>query len=454
MNHRLSAALILRLSLTTFLVLTGLWARAEGISEFKLESDSFLSPSYSATSQSSFELVGGHFKSDPTVPSYFVIDADGAYAFGAPLLTYTNIREAAVQFHPTDNQTITFGRKLERWSELDRRWNFGLIEPVFGRDPLSPESQGLTGLFWQLENDGYRVNLFGSMVYLPSQGPSYGIDSNGQFENESPWFAHPPDSVRLLSETSLIKYQINTPPTEDVVFRPSYGARLDLGEKGPFRARIAALYLPMNQLALPFSAIIDIPADRADVTIDPQVVYHTVTSGDLAYVGDSVAYGLSVAQDSPGQVANPNPTETTPLYTPAILLSPWLDLPLTKGWKLSLQHLQISGGELGAVGPDASAQRLSVTTRYPYREANEVTLEGDTRLLWGHRLTMKTSYMQSTLNQFQFFTAQGRVQINRHWSLRSELQLVKAEDLTTANQNTIADNINNDQFIVGVGYAF
>lgn len=447
--------------LGAFLGLLGFAFQAHGdvVSEMRVQSDSFLSPAYDAGPQSSYQFLGARFVTERVQEQQLFVDFNGAYALGAPLLSYIDVRELAFRFEMNDHQSFTIGRKLERWSELDRRWNFGVIEPVFKWNPLSPESQGLTGAFWEVKDTNYRFMLFGSVFYLPNQGPSFEINADGEFERGNPWFHRPPSSIRILSETSKIEYNFNRPTETDVVLQTSYGAELNLGEDGPWRARAALLYKPMNELALGYDGELVIPKDRGVVTIEPKVMFHNVRSVDFAYMGSSAALGVSAMQDQPPSEKDQravfsNSSMTVPIYSTATMWSPWLDVRLAKGWKASLQHLSVDGGEVVEQGKLADPPHASITQRYPYTEANQVSLEFDQRLAQRRRLIMRAAYMQSEKNEFQLFRWTGRLQLGPEWSLQSEMQLVDAADPSPSNSNAISDFRNNDRILLGVGYVF
>lgn len=431
-------------------------ARADVVSELSLQSDSFLSPAYDAANQSTFQFIGASFKDDPIEPGDFHIDLKAGYAVGAPLLSYINLKEFSYEMKVGDRQTFTVGRNPMRWSELDRRWNFGLIEPVFEWNPLSPESQGLTGLFWQVAGDGYKLALFGSYFFVPDQGPSFQINDQGQFERGNPWFRQPPSSIRILKENTPIEYSFRRPSETEIVLQSSYGLKLDIGDEGPWRARFAMLYKPMNSLALGYSkGIADIPTDRALVEIQPKVAYHNVRSVDFAYLGGRVSTGVSAAYDAPSKDRLFEANWNAPEYSDATLVSPWIDIRLFQGWKLSLQRIDVFGGEVTETGPDAEASRAPINSRYAFRQANQISLEIDRRLFKSRRLLMTTSYTKSDKNKFDLFRWQGRVELSRLWSVHSELQLVNAESVQTKeSRNDIAEYANNDRILVGVGYVF
>lgn len=429
-------------------------ARAETISELRILNDSFLSPAFDSEAKSSYQFLGADFSTGAEPVEGLNLDLRAAYAFGEPLLSYLNLSQFYYSTKVGKNQEFSFGRRRQVWSELDARWDFGLVEPVFRWNALSPERQGLTGLFWQVEDAGYRLSLFGSFIYLPDQGPSFELDSNGEFVRGNPWFRRPPEGLRVLSEVSKIEYKFQKPSESQIVLQPSYGARLELGTESLYKARFSHLFKPANQLALGYDGVLDIPKDRGVVEIQPAVVLHTVTSADLYYEDSAVTMGVSAAIDHPSDQNVFDDKWTKPVFSDAQLISPFLDWRITREWTASVQGIQVLGGDVTETGDLASADRPSITSRYPFQEAGQLSLEWNRRLKKSRSLHLKGSYMASSKNEFQLVRTEGRLDLSRFWSVQAEMQLVAAEDLTKENRNDIAQFANNDRLLVGVGYAF
>lgn len=429
-------------------------ARADVTSEMRVLSDSFVSPDYTSTKQTNFQFLGANFTTEPHSEDRLRVDLNAGYAVGAPLMSYFNVKELSFRVDTDQNQSFTFGRHRYRWSELDRRFAFGLVEPVFKWNPLAPESQGLTGFFWDVKGQDVSFGLFGSFLYIPDQGPSFELDSNGQFVPGNPWFQQPPASIKIFQQSSKIEYHYERPNEASVVMQTSYGAHVQLGESSPWKARLGTLYKPMNQLALGYNGVLDISKDRGSAEIQPQVVFHNVTTGDFFYELKRVRAGISTAYDRPSKNVPFDDSWTRPVYSDATLISPFLDVLVDRGLTLTFQRLDVRGGQITETGPLASPNRASITSRYPFQEANQIALDINQRWSGKKRVNMKTSYMQSVKNEFNLFRFEGRMELSTAWSLRSELQLVKAEEITKDNRNDIAAFDNNDRVQVGVGYVF
>lgn len=429
-------------------------AEARVVSELRLLNDSFLSPAFDSDNKSNYQFLGAAFQSEDRGEDGLQIDIRSAYAFGEPLMSYINLSELYYRTRFDQKQEFALGRRRMTWSELDARWNFGLIEPVFKWNPLSPERQGLSGLFWQTDPANVRISLFGSFLYLPDQGPSFDLNENGEFERGNPWFSRPPDSLRVLSEASKIEYRFQKPNESQIVLQPSYGARLEIGTESPWKARASHLYKPANQLALGYDGVLDIARDRGVVEIQPAVILHTVTSLDLAYQTKRVHVGIGAALDHPTEETKFEERWTAPRFSDAYLVSPFIDYRIDRSWTVSAQAIDISGGEVTEEGALASPGRPAITTRYPFQQAAQVSLAFDRSFKGHRRLSMRGSYMTSQRNQFELLRAEARYELSRLWSMQAEMQLVAAEELTKENRNAILPFNNNDRLQVGVGYAF
>lgn len=428
-------------------------ARAEVQSELRLQSESFLSPTYSSTPQTNYQSVNAAFKTPDKAPDELRMDVRGSYSFGAPLLSTMNIREFQYHTKLGERQTFSMGRRLQTWNELDRRWNFGVIEPVFKINPLSPERQGLTGLFWDVQNPGFQLSLFGSFFYLPDQGPSFELNGNGEFVRGNPWFRSPPQAIRVMSEVSQVEYRFQRPNETQIVLQPSYGARLEVGDEWGWKFRASQFYKPMNQLALGYDGQLDIPRDRGVVDLQPQVVFHSVSAADVLFNQKTWRTGFSGMWDRPAKDRAFDDRWTSPLYSDAVLGTAFVDWIFTRHWKLSWQAMAVSGGEVTETGALASSTRAPINSRYPFHEAQQIGLETQLKLA-GQRTWLRGSYAQSERDQFRWVRAEGRVDFQSNWILQGEMQLVDGADLNKDNRNEISAYRDNDRISVGVGYAF
>lgn len=445
-------ALSLFFSVIALVLLTPLCSWSQVQTEMRLFSDSFISPTFEATQKTNYQFVGAQLKTDPFTEDSLKMDISGGVAMGAPLLNYLNIGEFYIQSRQSETQTFFFGRKRMLWNELDARWDMGVWEPLFKWNPLAPERQGLTGLFWQVDKPFYTLMLFASALYLPDQGPSFEIE-NGSFVKGNPWFRRPPESIRIWSEATAIDYHFDRPNESQMVLQNSFGLKLSFGDPQAFRGQFSYVYKPANQLAIGYDGSLDIGQLKGVVNLQPQVFYHSLAGGDLSYKVGAVRFGVSGTIDRPNKENNFEEQWTHPVFEDAVLLSPFVEWNNGR-WGVSVQHLDVFGGNVKEEGDLANPNRASLMSRYPYKQAQQIALMTNYGFRKDRRLMGRLSYTHSDKNSFDLIRLSSRFRISALWSVIGEMQIVKAGPLSADNQNEIAQFENNDRLMVGAAYVF
>lgn len=420
--------------------------------EMRLLSDSFISPDFEATQKTSYQFVGAQLRTDPFADEVLKMDVSGGVALGAPLLNYLNIAELYTQSRFGDDSTLYIGRKRINWNEMDARWDLGVWEPLFKWNPLSPERQGLSGLFWQVDRPYYTMTLFGSPLYIPDQGPSFEIE-NGSFVKGNPWFRRPPDSIRIWQEATGIDYHFKKPDETQIVLQNSFGMKISVGDPQSLRAQLSYAYKPANQLAIGYEGNLDVGQLKGAVDLQPQVFYHSLVGADVSYRIRNFRMGMSGTLDRPSKDEIFEEKWTHPVFTDATLLSPYMEWSNSR-WGVSVQHLEILGGDVTEQGELANPNRAALMTRYPYRQAQQIALMTNHAFRKDRRLIAKLSLTHSEKNDFDLIRFSARFRLSGLWSLMGEMQMVKAGPLTVENQNEIAQFVNNDRLMAGVAYVF
>jgi hypothetical protein len=426
--------------------------RSDIRSDLRLFSNSFISPSFEANQQANYQFVGLSLKSAPNAEDAVKMDVEGAVAFGAPLLNYLNISEAYFQNKQSDNEKLIIGRKLMTWSELDKRWHFGLWQPLFQWNPLSSQEQGLSGIFWQADRQRYSVTIFASPIFIPNQGTSFEI-TDGSFVRGNPWFRRPPDSVRIFQEVTQVDYNFERPGETQVVFQTSYGARLSFGTPESMMAQLSYMYKPSNELAIGYSGLLDTSKLRGLVDLKPQVFYHSLSGLDLSHHWGLFHYGVSAIYDRPQKDLEFDEKWTQPKFKDAMLVSPFVEL-ISSSYSLALQALNVYGGDVSELGDLASSDRAPLTIRYSFQQAVKLSLETRYQLKSNRRLISRASYTVSDKNDFEYFQWNMNYRFSALWSGFTELELVRAGDMTPQNQNEIAQYKNLDRLMMGAAYVF
>lgn len=259
---------------------------------------------------------------------------------------------------------LTVGRKKERWSGVDSDWSLGYVQPLNKFDSLRPTEQGLTGAFANAGFGPVNVTLYGSALYIPEQGAPYDL-KNGKFTTSSPWFSTPPEALIILSQQRPAKYTLAMPEISKIVNQTSFGGRVRLADPDGtgFYAQGTFLRKPQNAVALSFEGHLSI-ADQTqygDVTVLPEIIYHTITGADIGYASEGFATEVSVVQENPDQPTLASNITTLHL-NPQTIWSPSVEVRAfpTRSWgpRLRLSYLDTAGGEAIAVGEYAQNGNL------------------------------------------------------------------------------------------------
>lgn len=448
-----SSQLFFKAVLASLGMLLSVHASAQIKTEMRVFSDSFISPTFEATQKTNYNFVGAELKTESFSESPLKVDVSAGIAVGAPLLNYLNIPELYLESRQSETETFYIGRKKMLWSELDAQWDLGVWEPLFDWNPLAPERQGLTGFFWQVDRPLYTVVLFASPLYIPDQGPSFEIE-NGEFVKGNPWFRRPADTIRIWQEATDIDYDFERPSESQIVLQNSFGGKVSYGDPQGLRMQLSYIYKPINSLAVGYQGNLDLAEKKVNVQLQPQVYYHSLAGADFSYKLKRMRFGVSGILERPMK-ENPFESEwTRPVYSDAFLLSPFVEFDWGR-WAFNYQRLDIFGGKVTEEGELADPNRAPLTARYPFRQANQVSVLANWNFTKVRRLLTKVSYTIPDNDSFQLIRFNARWRFSGLWSVLAEAQLVKAGDLSTpADQNEIAQLENNDRFMIGAGYVF
>lgn len=408
------------------------------------QGQSFISPDYEGTDSKSFAFIGATLKSDIRSDDTFKINLTGQYAIGNSVLSYLNIREIYYTNRIDDKSLLHVGRKLHNWSALDTVWNLGVYQPQFKWNPLAPENQGLTGLFWTKNDAGLGLILFASPLYIPDQGASYEL-KDGQFQSGNPWFSAPPQNIKFQDQLLPIDYDIAKPETSSVIFQTQYGAQLRLGAGDGYFANIGGIYKPANQLALGYKGVLVTTRVRVDVT--PKIYFENVYSADVGYRQDWGVAQFSLLYSKP---QNPTFEDTfnAPEFEQSLSWGPQFFYKL-KPFDFFIGYLDTTGGEVVDVGPDASTDRPSLSQRFLYRQA--LLLQAAyTDIFWNRvKLSSTFQFKTSSKEGFRQIKFKNAIDIKGPWEFSLDLLLIDTDSSIPSNVEPYKSL---DQIIMGASY--
>jgi hypothetical protein len=421
----------------------------------KIFSDQFVSEYYDRTDKNSFGFVGGDFN-NAFGENGFNLKTHGAVSPGAPVLNFLNIEEGYFK-----NGGLAVGRKKSDWSGLDDRFNIGLFQPQFRWDPLDPSAQGLTGLFWQIENENqFGLVVFASPLYIPDQLPNFDIDENGKFISSNPFFRNPPDKVSFKGKAVPFSYQVIKPKVEEIVVNSSFAVRVYKGDldKG-FYFNTSYAYKPANQLMIGVHAselkISLASGDKAPVEVFPKAWYHNVFSTDLKYTAQNVESGIGAIYEAPE-----NPQFDSKYsrfeYKPSLLISPFVGFK-NKYFKTTLSYLKIQQDKPNTVTQDESNKDLYTSVLFPryfFGDAFSLVLSSRIALQKSDSITLMTKVLRGAEADFTLWNFNLQYFFQRRFQVYGGFEFINVGDEVAANEIPLKTYRDNDMATMGVGYVF
>jgi hypothetical protein len=364
---------------------------------------------------------------------------------------------------------LRVGRARTNWSEADGNWQLGLWQPLYNVDPLRPETQGLSGIFWDREWDNWNLTLFASPLYLPSTGPEVKEDS-GNLVSDSRWLRTPATNRAILNDRrARVTYSLRIPDLRSIVAKEGYSAQLSWGKKnrrGPWTS-LQYAYKPLNSLLLRYDATLVASAidSQGEAILAPEVGFHRIAGWDVGWRGERVSHGLSVLFDRPLRrlpSADPALSESGEWVQsqPGDLdLVTWRSSYLEPGWGTRWNADLLWAQEQASVDYSTFGQeRGSINPwRLNFSQAAQLSAEIPVTLAspqWNSLHTLR--WLRDFSQQGSLFTAMSDFRYRKSWSLAIGVDVLQVDD--GSDQNRDPRFLNqfraNDRVFGGLGYVF
>lgn len=199
------------------------------------------------------------------------------------LLMYS-LQEAYVGWDPTGEDHVRVGRQILPWSTVDTIWGFGKVNNRRNFDYFTPGQEGLVGLSFEAKPaTGFRLRAFASPLYVPEMNPALDIDNKDQtITSRHPWADTPATTADVEGTEMDVKYKVDYPEINEVVFR--YSAGLNLGYESKHWV-MDNFYMrkPENTLTPDVEVSVDFVKNIVSAQIDPRFYYHDVYGSTLKY---------------------------------------------------------------------------------------------------------------------------------------------------------------------------
>lgn len=434
-------------SLLVILFLSGLTPlKAEILSSLESEGLSFISQDYENTKTSQFGFIGANLRSYKSQEDIFKINMSGRYALGHPVLSSINFREIYFSLKLDETTSLHIGRKINIWAELDQDWHTGFFQPQFRWNTIDPQTQGLTGLFWEKKLSNMKMMLFGTPFFIPDQGPGYEL-KEGQFQSTNPWFQSPPQNVSFQNQELPIDYQVELPNLAEVIFQPGFGAQLSSISEDGYFFKFGGLYKPSNQLALGYDGVL--VTDRVKITVHPETYMENVVHFDLGYLNEAHRLSLSTVYLRP---QNPEfkSDVNAPIFEEAVSIQPKYEVRLSDSWQFDILGLWTEGGQVTEKGPDSDPERLPLSVKYLYKKAYQVSLKYTEVFFKKLKLSSELNWLESERKELQILRSMNTIDVKGPWKFKFNLILIETSDVAT----NVSYFRNLDQVWLGASYDF
>lgn len=384
------------------------------------------------------------------------IDVGAGGLVGATASSYVKAPQFYYRLGQLGKTHLTIGRALYDWSQADEFWNLGLVQPIFKWNQARPEFQGLTGVFVStpIVDNVFEFTLFGSYLFLPSQGPSYEL-SNGQLTSSNPWFNDPVQVLNLSGQKVDLNFDVAVPRTQDVILKKSFGFLMGSprNKKGWL---MSAFYLnkPRNDLILPFEGVLNLSTFNGDITVKPRVARHQVAGADFGWNFHNSKTIVSWLYE--GGIKYDYPLGTTyPILPDQNIFSINQLLRLSNTQKIWLGYINTNHRDTALGGVYASTSITTFLNRNRFNDALKLMWKGllfKTKSLY--RVNASLSYTQNLRNDSMWISTDIRWAVHKGLELFSQCDFFGGSSQTLISRDFISTYQNNDRCLVGGHYAF
>jgi hypothetical protein len=326
-----------------------------------IDSSSFLRSSRDRGTSSSTLLLDFNYgtpgdRFDTKIEASFrtLLEAPESIGFEAP--------EIYVSTNPkwTGNNRITLGRMKLDWSAADELWKTGVWSPRYQWDPLRPEIVGLFGAFYTFETPVWKVALYGTPISIPERGYPL-LNQNGEVRGQSPFWSPLPKRVRVLGDQLAdIRYNLDYPPMERILFRPAFAMRVRVGRTEGAWGSLAAGSLPIHPADLAVETVLNPQDFVVDAKIHPRFIQHRIGTLEGGYSAKDFSVFASLTRDWPEEISTPSTWVFKPIG-PSWMGVAGVTVHWLSGVKFSLSHLRILENPVGQSVPDIT---VAVPERY------------------------------------------------------------------------------------------
>ncbi len=385
----------------------------------------------------------------------FWLDIGAGALVGDNTRSYVKIPQFYYQIGFRDKAHLVLGRRLQKWSYLDDYWMMGMIQPLFKWNMALPEKQGLMGIFLTLPlTENIKLALFSSYVFLPSQGPVYEL-VNGEITSSNPWFMQPVRVIEFLNHETKLRYNVSSPKTTDVIFRPSYGGKVGTSyDKKAWLFNVLYFSKPKNDFIVPFNGHLNLTTFYGDITIQPTVARHNILGVDFGWNFDIFRILFSWLHESHISYRR-LPDFTHPVIPEQDMFSLVQWVRLSDSQSLSMAYLQVIRESNKVEGLFSNSRIGTFLSRNTFENTLQFKWEGKFQRSGDqYRLRSYISWFQSLVVNHAWVSADIRWSFNRSIEFTGHCDFFGGYRQAPVDGDFISQFQDNDRCLVGGNYAF
>lgn len=364
----------------------------------------------------------------------------------------------------TNNSTSSFlvGRKFEDWSLLEQTWSLSLWEPQFTLDALRPIDQGLTGMWFQVQQNNFHFSVFASALYVPNLGPEIKPNDQGQIEVNNRWVKQPNKEFPFNGKSTQILYSLDLPSVSKIINQKSLALATRIGDlhEGPW-ASVAVAQKPVNDLILSYQGILRLRDDGSfgDVKIVPHVIHHEIGSFDMGYKWQDQNLELSHISERPINLipeSGWNYQQFEAIEVNSIQWSWNVYNYLGERAKIGISRMHLDGGRIHDVDSEMRESHVLDGMRVKFTDAWSVDFQ--TPILGGLRplLSSKIHFVRDMVEQGSYANAEFYLKPTANFNFILGADVIGVRDDSDSNKSKgfLNQNRANDRLYSGISYVF
>jgi hypothetical protein len=358
----------------------------------------------------------------------------------------------------TGDFRVSLGRKKVEWSGVDSNWDLGVWQPYYEIDTLRPEQQGLTGAFFDFDQENFRLVGFATPLFVPNMGMTV-HEEDGGLVTQSRWVQTPPREAGFGDKVNSLNYQLTVPEAGALANHAGYSVLGRVGRKDRgFWGTSSYGYKPVNQLLIGRQVRHAVSSQETGVKVVPQVTYHTVFAVDAGYSAGNSGVTFSYLQDVPAEVL---PMERwvvqklAPLTVVAAGVFWQVPALRTRFVMLRLDYLKASGGEVEDIGSDGFRDVMSQDQmRLKFSNAVRLRAQGELARIDRRPLIAEISWLYDQDQQGTMLNSELQYFPGEKWAILAGADFLGVEDETRNPSTFLSQYRANDRVYGGMSYVF